>query len=291
MAPRTVSWPTMEHKPTYYQIPKSHDTDIRRMYRWLLIFFSCVFIVGLSLILNAHRIAPYLPFSVEQQFVKPYEAMMDWNQAGDEKIEAYLQDLAEKLAESMELPEAITLSVHYLNMEESNAFATLGGHIFVTRNLLLDMPDENSISMILAHEISHIKNRDPAASMGRGILLNLILGNFLGNAQSLENLYSFGMQMGLSSYSRQQEKRSDLDALDGLYKHYGHIGGYDVFFVKMLTLKKEGIKTRGLQTHPDLDQRLEYMASVVSSQAYPVASRQPFPEQIEKKLRQASDEN
>ncbi len=281
----------MERKPTYYQIPQSHDTDLRRMYRWLLIFFSCVFIVGLALILNAHRLAPYLPFSVEQRFVKPYETMMDWNQVGDEEIEAYLQNLAEKLADSMELPEAITLSVHYLNMKESNAFATLGGHIFVTRDLLLDMPDENSVSMVLAHEISHIKNRDPVASMGRGLLLELILGNLLGNAQSIESLYSFGMQMGLSSYSRQQEKRSDLDALEGLYKHYGHVGGYDVFFAKMLTLEKEGIKTPGLQTHPDLDQRLEYMASVVSSEAYPIASRQPFPEQIEKKIREARGED
>ncbi|MEM1221544.1 MAG: M48 family metallopeptidase [Verrucomicrobiota bacterium] len=268
----------------YYSPPKDHDEHIKSMGKWLAIFFSSLFLIACLCFLFAHKIAAHLPFSVEKQFVKPYEVMADrWlsDQLGDPRIEAYLQELADNLAEAMELPEQIQLSVHYVDNEEANAFATLGGHIFVLSGLVEMMPDENSLAMILAHEISHIKHRDPMASMGRGVVLSMLLSYFAGGSTHGENLSSLGGQLGLMTYSRQQEKRSDIDALKALHAYYGHVTGYDFFFKEMNKLHPDDESVSDwLQTHPDLPVRIETLEKVIDANAYKLEASHPLPEKI-----------
>ena len=82
-----------------------------------------------------------------------------------------LQALADRLSAHMSLPRDLRLTVHYQDDEAVNAFATLGGHIFVNRGLLQHLPSENALAMVMAHEIAHAANRDPAAAMGGALLL------------------------------------------------------------------------------------------------------------------------
>jgi len=70
----------------------------------------------------------------------------------------YLNLLGQTLAQVSEMPE-IFLGYRFLvlNSNEINAFATPGGHIFITRGLLRCCRNEDAVAAILAHEIGHIQ--------------------------------------------------------------------------------------------------------------------------------------
>ena len=103
-----------------------------------------------------------------------------------------------------------------------NAFATLGGHIAVTSELYRLMPSENALAMVLAHEIAHIKARDPISALGGGASLALVFALVSGEADNLAPRLATLVQLG---YSRGAEQRADREAVAALVTRYGHAGG------------------------------------------------------------------
>src|SRR5690606_14951325 len=101
--------------------------------------------------------------------------------------------------------------------------------LFVYNGLLKEMPDENSLAMVLAHELAHIKNRDPVAAMGRGLAMTMLYAFATGDYSAGADLASVGGELGMARFSREQEKVADLAALQTIHSHYGHVGGYDNF--------------------------------------------------------------
>ena len=89
------------------------------------------------------------------------------------------------------------------------------------------MPSENALAMVIAHEIAHVRHRDPIAALGGGATLALLLAIAGGNVQSLAPQVAGLVQRG---YSREAERLADEDALGALERFYGHAGGAaDVF--------------------------------------------------------------
>jgi len=281
----------MDDAPQYYQPPEHHKQHFKQMYRWLILFFGGMGLIALLCIIFANSIARKLPFSVEKRFVKPYEVMADrWfgDHLGDEEVEAYLTELVTDLAEIMDVPESYELSVHFVDSAEANAFATLGGHMVILGGIFDAVEDENSLAMILAHELSHIKHRDPLASMGRGVAVQMMLTYFTGNSSHSQNLANMGGQLGLLSYSREQEERCDLDAVHALNAYYGHVAGYDRFFAAMID--EHGPMDDSLlwlQSHPDLEDRIANMQALIEAEGYSISEAKPIPEAVTKKLSEA----
>ena len=140
--------------------------------------------LGLVAILIGSYGGRYMPMSWENamaaaMFEGEREAAEEPPEA-DRRAEAALQALADRLAANMDLPEDLRITVHYLDEDEINAFATLGGHVFVLRGLIERVPDENALAMVMAHEIAHAANRDVAANMGGALLLQLVVGTVTG---------------------------------------------------------------------------------------------------------------
>lgn len=72
----------------------------------------------------------------------------------------YLNLLGQTLGQASDMPQLFHgYRFLVLNSDEINAFATPGGHIFVTRGLLRCCPNEDAVAAILAHEIGHIQLR------------------------------------------------------------------------------------------------------------------------------------
>jgi predicted Zn-dependent protease len=69
----------------------------------------------------------------------------------------YLNTLGNAVALSSDRPE-IFAGWHFLvlDTDEVNALAAPGGMIFVTKGLVLRCPDEDTLAMILAHEVGHV---------------------------------------------------------------------------------------------------------------------------------------
>ena len=70
----------------------------------------------------------------------------------------YLNLLGQTLAQVSDMPEIFNgYRFLVLNSNEINAFATPGGHIFITTGLLRCCRNEDAVAAILAHEIGHIQ--------------------------------------------------------------------------------------------------------------------------------------
>lgn len=196
----------------------------------------------------------------------------------DRVLQRYVEDLTRQLAERMHPPEDLSISVHVVK-GPPNAVATLGGHIFVLEGLLRTLNSENSLAMVLAHELAHCINRDPLRSTGRGVLLEIAFSSARG-----ANLA--GNQLLLTRYSREQERAADMDALKSLQAHYGHIGGATrLFEVLRATQRDSTPKSIGqppelLSTHPAIDERIEAILSSARENGWHARPTRPYPDEV-----------
>lgn len=253
--------------PNYYQFPDSHDQHLIVFIRWLVAGLLIFLVLIISLIWFADRLLIHVPFSAETRFVKPYESLLEkYHQLDSDElvIEQYLQGLADNLAEGGYLEEGMVLKVHYLDQPEVNAFATLGGNIFVLRGLVESMPNENALAMVLAHEIAHVKHRDPIVSVSRGMALQIVYSFFAGDAGTIFNT---GSELGMLLFSREQENRADLEALETLHRYYGHVTGATTFFSYLQDESVEMAEVENLPSwllsHSKLQERIEVIDAYV----------------------------
>lgn len=215
-----------------------------------------LFFLTLSFI--AEKLVVYIPFETEVILAERMSGIPDEDSEPHQlRVESYLQTLADQLAISQQLPENMPIKIHYVKSETVNAHATLGGHIVIYRGLLEKMPDENTLAMVVAHEIAHIKNRDPIIALGRGLTVGLAMLSIFGAGDSglSDQLVSHIGQLTILSFSREQESLADELALNTLAKHYGHTGGAETLF--NIFKDEEKIKIPAfLRTHPVNESRL-----------------------------------
>jgi len=214
----------------------------------------CAFLLGLF----AERLALHIPFSVEHELL----ASIDFEGSGksNAKAQAYLDDLTSQLLPHIDLPEDITVQVTYVDDSIKNAFASLGGQISIYRGLIELLPNENSLAMVIAHEIAHIQQRDPIVALGRGIVVGLFLTAITGSSTDrfVGSVVSDTGTLTVLGFDRKQEQRADEIALKAIAEYYGHINGADELFKAFLKLEDEhgSITPEFFSTHPLSDDRI-----------------------------------
>lgn len=231
-------------------------------------------IAALVLVLFAERLAGYVPFSAELKIVELHMKAQPVQPA--QPIETYLQNLADRLARAEGMPPDMKVVINYQDSELVNAFATLGGRIVMFRGLLEQMPDENSVAMVLGHEIAHIKYRHPIRSMGRGIVLGVAMTLFstaAGNDMVSHALGETGLLTALK-FSRDQERQADNAALTALHKVYGHVGGSEGV-LRLLQQQNRGRMNdvEFFNSHPLTEDRISALALQASRQGWPTDGR------------------
>lgn len=207
--------------------------------------------VSALLYFGGSRLARLIPFETERAWVGERVLGVDARKAtaATQPVEAYLQELTNRLAAPMELPAGMTLRVHYIDEPVPNAFASLGGHIAVTRGLYERMDSENALALVLAHEIAHVRARDPIAGLGGGATMLVVLALVSGNAANLSTAFASVVQRG---YSRRAEAQADEAAIQALRRVYGHAGGGAAVFETFARYREEhGVEMPSLlSTHP-----------------------------------------
>ena len=249
---------------------------------------ASIFVLILVLVIFVDVLTSYIPFSVENKI--PFPEIKAGTKQGP--IPEYLQSLANRIVKSQDLPDEMKITIHYLDDETVNAFATLGGHVFFFRGLLEKLPNENALAMLMAHEIAHVKHRHPIKSMGRGLVAGLalsvisttagdaVIGNFLGEAGYLTIL----------KYSREMELQADETAIKALKSIYGHLGGADDLF-KILKEEAGSLEPpEFFSTHPLTDDRIAEIES------YDYATHKnnkitPLPDKFQKWITEASTQS
>ena len=119
--------------------------------------------------------------------------------------------------------------------KEINAFAVLGGYLYVYSGLLLIAEDEAEIAGVLAHEIGHIVGRHSANQLAARFGMELLAALALG--EDLQLLGQIASQLGSARFSRDDEREADTFGV-----RYAIAAGYDPrgllrFFEKLKKLE------------------------------------------------------
>lgn len=241
--------------PEFINSPKEHPL---KNFVWMLATLGIILaIIFLVVTLAADKLAPLVPFSWEPKITLNAEESLQ-DEAHQEAL-ASLKTLGQALAEKSDLPEDMDVTFHLMDMPEANAFATLGGQIYVTTGLLSAVDSENALSMVIAHEIAHIKHRDPIRSAGRGVLINIVLGalGLSDNSAALQTLVMPSATMTQLSYGRKMETNADASALTTLAAYYGHVNGSQGFFKGILNERAEKKYMEWFSSHPMTQNRID----------------------------------
>jgi len=233
--------------------------ELARLFSGLMLVIT-VTIVTLSYL--AGSLAQHIPFAWEPRLLgNPINQLMASRERPEHlKIERYLQQLADGLAAEQGLAEGMSVTIHYFNGPMVNAFASLGGHIMVFRGALQNVPNENALAMILAHEIAHIKHRDPIVAYSRALTVSMALSNLMGidPGGDLARLAGTSSALAQLSFTRAQESAADDQAMGTLLRYYGHTGWADSFFRYVAASKQGEYPPKFLSSHPNPEARIAH---------------------------------
>lgn len=194
------------------------------------------------------------------------------------QTEQALQQLLNKLVGDDALP----VQLHYLSEEpDANAFATLGGHIFITRGLLSSVQSENGLAMVLAHEYAHIYYRHPMILALEQASLALVF-SLLGSDNIAQSVSQNTSMLTILSFSRDMERAADRFALERLQAVYGHSQGADEFFLNLQ--RQHDAETlylsEFLQTHPLTEERIQRIRQHTARHDATAATLTPLPARL-----------
>ncbi|MCK5809832.1 MAG: M48 family metallopeptidase [Cocleimonas sp.] len=252
---------------TFYtnpEIPEGINTSASHpIVTFIKLFSAIAIILAVSAWLLAQSgdyLASLIPYSKEVQLASQYELPASENDSAD--IQLYLENLTAHISDAMDLPAGMEIYPHYVDDEIENAFATLGGHIFLYKGLLSKLKNENAISMVIAHEIAHIKHRDPIRSVGQSVAISAGFMFLLGKSE-VNLLGSAGLYTQLK-FSRDMETASDIEGLNALVKIYGHANGATDLFQLLSRLTDDELikEPTFFVTHPLGDNRVKNIEAI-----------------------------
>lgn len=249
-----------------------HDVNHLREFKVLLGYLTLTLVVLWLLVEGLIRLAPrFLSIELERQWFAGVGTVLVTD--GHSRQDSKMQALADGLARHMGLPEN-SISVYISSASVPNAYATFGGHVLIYQGLLDELLYEESVAAVLAHEIAHIKHRDPLRAMSRTLFYSAIAATF-GSDSHLQLL------SGLEDmrYSRELEEAADEAAIHALARYYGSAGGAESLFntFKSLAHKKEesagderdsDFPLTWLSTHPDTADRLARIREIAKEHGY-----------------------
>jgi len=285
-----------------YQNPKIPEgintTDEHPLKGFIILLIATgilLLVVSFVLAVSGSWLAGRIPYATEARIIENFsekflqESLSDKNEAEQEgsdsatndnddsaastlaelqAIESYLQQQVDQLAAVMDLPEEMVLTVNYIDDDVVNAFATLGGNLVFYRGLLETLPSENALSMLIAHEIAHIKLRHPIKSLGRGMAVSVGLSVITGKTDSIDFLGKSGLYTILH-FSRKMETASDAEALQAVYLRYGHLNGARSLFDAIQAQRDSDEPPAFFNSHPLDEDRLAAIAQTASQNGWP----------------------
>jgi predicted Zn-dependent protease len=198
----------------------------------------------------------------------------------DPKLQAYISEVVRRIVRAGS-PRSFEYSVKIVDIPDSNAFATVGGYVYITRGMLAELNSETELAGVMAHEISHISHRHVAKQQTRALAYQVLglgamaLGATLGNADNNLGMAPLGISAALatilSSYSQEAELEADESGMLMMTQ-----AGYDprglVTFLRSLRARERltGMGYHGLlATHPETAERIakaETMAQMLAAQ-------------------------
>jgi predicted Zn-dependent protease len=190
---------------------------------------------------------------------------------------SYLNDICVTLVVNSPKPSLYNgYHVAILDSDEINAFATSGGHILLTRGLVLSATSEDALAAVIAHELSHIQLQHSLKSIKTSRFGNALQASADAAGMALdEKAAVFGSSVDditnsiTNGYSQTQEFDADTNAL----KLLASAGYSPAALLDMLnSLKETQASHPGIgfdKTHPSPEQRISNVNRTVNDYQTP----------------------
>ncbi len=163
--------------------------------------------------------------------------------------------------------DALPISVDVVVGSTVNAYASLGGRIYVYEGLIQQARSPEELAGVLAHEIEHVRRRHIIQGMvvnlaTVGGLRAMLPGSASGSAGAAQVLLSL-------TFSRDQEAQADAGGLERLRAAHVDAAGFANFFARA---QADAQPPPILSNHPSNGSRLERAAAYTGYPVEPVLS-------------------
>ena len=228
----------------------------------LLVGFFAAMAFALWLLLNllSYTIT-WVPVTWEQALADPL--MQKTEQHVDQP---YLQQLAEVLAAAGGMDSTVPIQLQVSSSATANAYATLGGHMVLMDGLYEVVESEQGLAFIIAHELAHLHYRHPIKGLTQQLGMMSFFGLVFGSSD-LSPLIGTSGQLLQLTYSREYEFQADAWALQAMAQYYGHVQGYDEFFLWVKSARPSTIPD-WISTHPSTESRIQRLEQQIQIQGY-----------------------
>lgn len=268
-------------------INTSTENPLKEFFILSIGVLGLIFIAVIILSFAAEKLAVYVPFKTEQSLIPEMWAQIDTEteSATSKHTREYLQSLSERLANHMQLPDEMEITVHYIEEDAVNAFATIGGHIFMFKGLMDELESENALAMVVAHEMAHVYHRHPIIAMGRGVVIGLLLSAISGASSDVfvgQVVGETGM-IAILNFNRDQEREADITALHAVNGLYHHVAGTNDLFKALMQANDTGSSEPPvfLSTHPLTQDRIDDLIDYAEEKGWDTETKlTPIPQYL-----------
>ncbi len=227
---------------------------------WLDLIFQGVRVYQLSNMSDEQEVD--LGRGINNQLVNSRQIRL-YNNAS---LNTYVNEIGQRLAAVSDRPD-IPYTFQIVQDSSVNAFATMGGYVYVTTGLMAAADNEAELASVIGHEIGHISGRHAVEQMRQAAITQGITGALGVNRDRLVNI---GTQIALQlPASRSDEYEADRRGFDTMGR-----AGYDqaamVAFMKKLV--RQGSPPEFLSTHPDARNRVTQLQQDLDESALPQAT-------------------
>lgn len=178
------------------------------------------------------------------------------------ELNRYVEQIGQRLAANSDRPN-LPFTFQVVEDDAVNAFATLGGFIYVNTGLIKTAANEAELASVMAHEIGHIGGRHLVKQMRQRALASGV-----ASAAGLDRNTAVGLGVELAlnrPRSRQDEYDADTRGLRTLTRA-GYAPSAMVSFMQKLLKGGGGLPTF-LSTHPGTSDRINSLRRAISSQS------------------------
>lgn len=168
------------------------------------------------------------------------------------QLNRYVDRIGQRIVPQTDRPN-LPYTFQVVEDDSINAFATMGGFVYIHTGLMATAENEAELASVVAHEIGHITARHAVQQMRqRAIAQGLLSATGLDESNAVQ----IGVELAVSRpNSREDEFEADQKGLDSLTKSgYAPIGM--ISFMEKLQ-QQGGSPPTFLSTHPAVSDRIE----------------------------------
>lgn len=259
-------------------MPKVFSSSIFRVRHWTYLLLA--FATTLGLVIGQPIVSQALPWGdlifrgiqiIQLSSLSPQQEVEIGRQINEQlisqririlqnpEITQYVNQIGQRLV-AQNNRTGIPYTFQVVNDPSVNAFATMGGYVYVNRGLLVLADNEAELASVMAHEIGHIAGRHAVEQMRKTAIASGLVGAAGLNRNVAANI---GVELAFRRpNSRKDELEADNFGLETL-RRSGYAQSAMVTF--MTKLLRGGSVPTFLSTHPATSERITRLQQAIRS--------------------------